>query len=386
MRTSVRFLIATLFSIGAIGCVSQVQSTRAQKPFYEPPTDQTPTEIALVSVQVPDWVAEEAPASDPPVDLLEDAIPRAFDGSKFEVADRTAAGYTLTFDGPSGPSVPPDREFRADAPGDVPSAITAPLLLGVQVVGWSEGETEHRGSSVRVVHTDVAYSLWTRDGKHVETRRVRLSLVPGQAIAAAPRFVPNRAVWLQRTWRDARDSYPTYAPDEESELFRTAAAVNARAFAFPFATHRVTFSAQLAGGSSLKQGNERMKDEDWEGAYRAFERIAERDGTAGAYYNMGVVREIQGRTDEAISHYETAVSIDDKPMYRRQLEAARRRQKVDQQLVIPELPAPPSADQAGAPDDSESPASDRPTNDPSSPETPPSDRPGDDVDRPDPPQ
>lgn len=442
MRKAAWFLIVGLLASGAIGCVAQVRSTRKQQAFYETPENKQETKIALVSVQVPEWVEDEAPDEDPPAQRLKAAIPKAFDGSDYTVVDKTSSEFTLDIgpdtkpailnnaarvanigepypydnDGkldaysapphtwslvsgpdtleideetgkidwvpqtagevsvtvsanndkgkdrysfkvrvleekeeiktspPGDPRVGMDQTFAAGEPKNVPASVDAPLIMGAHVVDWSEGQKEHMGQMVRTVNSDVVYSLWTRDGEHVETRRVRLSLIPGQGTDDAVELVPNRSIWVQRTWDKAKSgSYDQYASQDESELFKTAANVSARAFAFPFADHQVTFSAQLASNDKLKPGLEKMKNEDWKGAYKDFKKVAKNDkNAAGAHYNMGVVRELQGRTKAAIKHYKKAVSIEEKGLYTRQLDAAKRRHKAEQKLVLPELPEEPT--------------------------------------------
>jgi hypothetical protein len=236
---------------------------------------------------------------------------------------------------PSEPLIAPDQVYAALLPEGRPEDIDAPFLLGVHVVAWKEGTEMVMNSQRRKVYTDVVYSLWARDGRELETIRVRLDQVPLGSFRNAVTLVPARDYWLN--WSDARGTVPQMASLDDKLLFRETAAASASAFAFPYGEHKVLFSAQLDESSpALKPGIELSNKEDFEGAFQAFEQVAqESPELAGAYYNMGVMREIQGRDEEALALYRKAYSLNPQEgMYRRQLDAleGRARQRISLEL------------------------------------------------------
>lgn len=334
MRTCVKLgngLLA-LTLIVAMGCGAQVQDMRQQAPLYEIDED---VAVALVSIDIPEWSEVDVDAAESPETLLPRVIPTVFDGSPYQVIDRRGEGFKLAiepegdvdYDDNERPIISASKAFTATAPADVPTSIEEPLLLGVQVLDWRESE-DHAGVGLqRKVHTDVVYSLWTRDGQKVDTRRVRLDVVPGQNFSGAPMIVPDWPRWMHSAWDGDRHYRPPSATRDEDELFDDAAEVNAMAFAYPYGTREVSYSAPLIDDSELAEGMERMEEKDWAGAYEAFARAVEEHGeTDGAHYNMAVAAELQGNDTLALEHFRKAYELNNRGMYQRHMETVERRQ------------------------------------------------------------
>lgn len=440
MRRSVAVLALLLFVLMSVGCRPRVRHFRTQKPFYQAPEG---TKIALVDVQVPPWVEQDAPED--PQRLIKGAIAPAFDGSPYEVVDRTGVDYTLEIgpdtephilstaarvanvgepyhydnngraeaygappvrwevvSGPSGfavdaatgkvswipqqpgkvsvtlaaenkhgenrydftiqvaeqpqeiqhnqasaPRIGAKQAFAAERPSNVPADIEAPLLMSAHVVEWSEGSQKVMNSRRRTALTDVVYTVWTRDGKEVDTRRVRWELVPGETLGEPPdQLVPDWASWIEHSWEYDKGYSNDVVSADESKIFEGAARASAKAFAYPFGTRKVRFDTLLAEGPKLKAGLEKMDQENWQAAYAEFEKVLESNpNNAGAHYNMGVIREVQGRLEDAITHYEKAHEIEpNEGRYARQLDAARRRAKLREKVPLPASGAGASAD------------------------------------------
>lgn len=401
-------VLGALLSLVATGCVAQVRGVRQQQPFMQ--MDQ-PVSVALVSVDVPTWVAQAAPAADAPAEMIAAAIPPAFLPGPYQVVDRRGAGALITlgpdtapiiqpsatpvaevgipylFDddgrasavgaphitwrlggGPPGfavatdgtvtwtpteqgrfqvdliamnargetpysfavsveraganvqvePRSPPapalaaDQAFVALLPSGLPASIAEPLLLGVQVVDWHEGQETVVKSTRRKAFTDVVYTLWTREGREVETRRVRIEQVPLGSFQNAAKLVPDRPYWMQTSL--SREWWRASAPLKEDELFTSTAQASASAFAHPYGVREILFSAQLDESSPvLKEGIERTKKDDFAGALESFTTAAAADPQlAGAFFNAGVILEVLGRDAEALDQYRKASAIDPK--------------------------------------------------------------------------
>ncbi len=316
-----------------VACGAQVQDKRQQAPIYEVDED---VEVALVSIDIPEWVEVGVSGEDRPEPRLLSALSDVFDKSPYHIVDRMGEGVEVVI----GPKMQGDSEvvdatdidakqaFVAEPVADVPVSIEEPLILGVQVVGWSESDDlEGRSGTRRRAHTDVVYSLWSRDGQEIETRRVRLQLVPGQELSQVPELVPGWPRWLHTAWEHDESYRPQRASHDAEELFGSAAELNATAFAYPYGTHEVPYSAPLVDDSELAEGLDRIDDRDWVGAYEAFARVIEEVGESdGAHFNMGVVAELIGDDALAIEHFRRANELNERGMYRRHLESVELRQ------------------------------------------------------------
>ena len=220
-----------------------------------------------------------------------------------------------------------DQAFAATLPSPVPPSIEAPLLMAIHVVSWT-GSPDAQTMQDRSASTDVVYTIWTREGRELETRRVRVDQKPGSNYHNSVHFVPDRA-WSQK-WHETWDSPLGYAPFDGKEVMAKAASANALSFAYPWTPQNVSFTAQLdESNPALKPGIELSNKKDYEGAYTAFEAAAQADPKlAGAFYNMGVMREIQGKDEEALELYRQAHGLnpnEKQGMYRRQLDNVQKR-------------------------------------------------------------
>ncbi|MGC4119960.1 MAG: tetratricopeptide repeat protein [Myxococcales bacterium] len=234
---------------------------------------------------------------------------------------------------PYWPSMGPDVAFAAQLPAQLPAGCDAALLMGVQAVQVDlSTETMQGGFSRKRLATDLVYTIFTREGREVETTRVRVEGVPSAFYRHGVSFAPKRSSWLD--WSEAGES--RLAPLDETKLFAATAEASAAAFLFPYAEHKMVFSAQLDESSpALKPGIELSNKDNFEAAFGSFESAAKADPTlAGAFYNMGVMREVQGRDEEALALYRKAVGL--KPgegMYVRALKALESRAKHREPLV-----------------------------------------------------
>jgi hypothetical protein len=328
MRRSLALITIALF---LTGCATQLSQTRQQSPMMQAPDG---TSVALISVTTAPESTAEAPEGATATETVKSALQRAFERSPYSVVDRTSTAFEMSFNRVSDASEEP-APWETDGPTNLPPSIDAPLVMSAHVVEWTqttEGDTS-------MVKTDVVYTLWTRDGREVDTRRVPLTVRPGDTFADAPTMVPPRGAWMNDGWKSAtKGSRLMKAPKDSAQLFEAAATVSAQAFAFPYGRHEMTYKVELAtGDSSLKDGVDMMKAGDWKKAYASFEKALEANPKlAGAHYNMGVIREIQGRTEDAVSHFEKAAEIGDEEMYDKRLKAAQMRLDAQQTLELPD--------------------------------------------------
>lgn len=437
-----RYWPLVLLLIFTTGCVAQVRDKRTQEPLYQLDQDEAP--VALVDVDLPDWIGEQTVEEHAPRALVKNALMKAFEGSSYDVHDHTNLDYALelgpesepdvldtadriaiagkkyTVDGdgylkaygappvewelvsgPEGMEIDPttgeidwlpqrtgdvsvtvaavnpygetryefnvnvideDREvqhrsarkphvdseqsFSANVPKDIPDQIEEPLLMQAHVIGWSEGQRrDEMGEVEPTVSTDIVYTIMTRDGEEVDTRRVRLNDIgPGERPhqASAPNVSPSWPHWLRSSWQSDTDYLPLSISNDDAKLFDEATLLNAKAFAYPFDSRKVTFSAQLADDKELEAGNALMDEEDWEGAYEEFERVANDTDNAGAYYNMGIIHELWGESEAALEMFEKAAEIDsDTGMYRRQRDATESRVEDLKTVEVPSADATP---------------------------------------------
>ena len=163
-RSVVRLVVSSLVGgilLMSMGCVAQVREARHQQPIFDAPKG---TEIALVQIDVPDWVQERAPEGDDPAELLLPAIQTAFTGSQYRLIDRTGEGYHFAIGPQTEPTVLAtasrvalvgqhyqyDRDNFAEAYGAPPfqwNLISGPTGFGIDTdtgeISWvpqSDGE------------------------------------------------------------------------------------------------------------------------------------------------------------------------------------------------------------------------------------------------------
>jgi len=227
---------------------------------------------------------------------------------------------------PSAPFIAPDQVFAALPPATGPSE---PLWLGAIVVGWAVGSQAMPGGSARPTFTaDVAYTVWTRSGRELETRRVQVNGIPAAPFTERVQVFPKRTSWASP--KEDSELRSRYASLDEAKLPLETAQVSAEVFAYTFGEHTRWFSAQLDESSPLlKPGIELSNKDDFEGAYRAFSELATTTPQlAGALFNQGVMCEVLGRDEEASALYKKARGLDAKEgLYVRQQEALEDRLK-----------------------------------------------------------
>lgn len=234
---------------------------------------------------------------------------------------------------PSAPFIAPDQLFAALPPSSGPSE---PLWLGATVVGWTPGSQAMPGGSARATFTvDVAYTIWTRAGREVETRRVRVNGIPAAPFTERITVLPKRSFWASP--KEDADLRSRFASLEDTKLPLETAQVNAEVFAYDFGEHQRWFSAQLDESSPLlKPGIELSNKDDFEGAYKTFSEVAAANpNVAGAFFNAGVMCEVLGRDDEASELYKKARALNaGEGLYVRQQEALESRRKLEQRLTL----------------------------------------------------
>ena len=231
------------------------------------------------------------------------------------------------------PEISTIQRFAAQGPGEVSTSVPEPLILAVHVHRWDEELVEDGSSKdyatmtptkVRQYNTDIVYSLWTRDGKEVDTRRVRRSARLGTGygeLIVSPPF-PR---WYSDEWILARETRPQPAENDPAKMFYYTALANAKALAYPFFSRTVSHSVTLQEDVGMERGFELMDEGDWAGAREQFQRIAdeeahrigemtsyeskERQRKATALANKGLTAEFQGRDDEAVEFFNRALAV-----------------------------------------------------------------------------
>ena len=332
MRRSLALITLALF---VTGCATQLSQTRQQPPMMQAPDG---TNVALISVTSAPEATAEAPDDAAATQTVKSALERAFENSPYSLVDKTSTAFEMSFNQVSDSSQDP-APWETDGPTNLPPSIDAPLVMSAHVVEWTKTTESADGSETSVVKTDVVYTMWTRNGQEIETRRVALAVRPGDTFATVPTMVPPRGAWMDDGWKSAtKGSRLMKAPKDPAQLFEAAAAVSTQAFAFPYGRHQMAYKVELAtGDSSLKDGVDMMKAGDWKNAYASFEKALEANpNLAGAHYNMGVIREIQGRTEDAVTHFEKAAELGDEAMYNKRLKAAKMRLDARQTLELPD--------------------------------------------------
>lgn len=266
------------------GCAAELHGLRAQESFAVAPAG---TQVALVSVTLADGVST---AGDPTA-LLKAGLALAFQTTSFALVDETSAAATI--------EIAPELPFTVTLPAALPG--TAPLVLGVRIVDL---EMTPDGADRPRITADLMYTLWTRAGREVETRAVQVTGCPNLPFRAGLRITPLRARALR--WDDDATERARYASRDEQKLLTETLAASAAAFFFPYGRRAVWFSATMdKSDSALKPGLELSLRGDLDAAYLAFESVT---SFPGAVFNMGVIREVQGRDDEALALYDRTLA------------------------------------------------------------------------------
>lgn len=309
--------LSTILIMSIVGCGSQVSDMRQQPPLYQVDGQ---AEVALVNIGVSDEVRNEFEDSEQLETWLRNALAPAFDGSSYEIVDRLDEGFSLSFQevDDSGDT---RRVFRAQGPQTVPTAIEEPLLLAMHVVAWSEGSrVGDSGQPRKQANAEVVYSLWSRSGEEIDTRRVNASVSALASERPTLSLQPDWPRWMHESWRNSDDYVPA-PPRSDERLSVYAAAVNARAFAFPYGTRPVPFTAPLFDSGEFSEGIALMERGDWAGAYQSFLQVLDDDpDNYEALYNLAIAAEMQGDEETAIQHLQRALEISDRGMIRRHLD------------------------------------------------------------------
>lgn len=311
------------------------------------------TELALVTVDVPKKVMERAPSdfADMP-GMIAAALLGAFRGSPVKLVDKVSLGHMMEIEPSSAPEIevlpgvtvqadhaPPENAiYIAKAPEGLPVGVTAPLVLGVRVLDWrlikKEAGTKNKPRKVDNARVDVVYSLWTHDGREVETRRVKADLAFMTKFAQGVKLLPGRG---PDGMYQTKEFFFGGGSMDRRRLFEQAVEINARAFAFPFAEHQIPVSAVWDDSvDSVKPGVDKADRGDLPGAIESWTEVLKTDPKcAPALFNTGVAYELQGDDETAKTKYDEALGVNARDLYRRTRKALRARIEMRQTIELP---------------------------------------------------
>lgn len=316
MRSIVTILLSFLV---LEGCASS-RATRVQKPFI---AINRPATVALVTFTVPPSVLERV-TSDLAPSLRQTALgalQNALVGTPLTLVDKTDLGFTLriTADIPeptrlellAGERKPQhDLVYGAEPPIDLPVGVTQDLVLGMYVLEWRRGVhnvgTDKEPVWIERAEVDVVYSLWTRDGREVETRRVVV-----QQRANTPVF--EGMALLPSAGHDAFMSHDVEldglrGPFFADETFQFAADLQARLFAWPFRAHELREYWEWDDThDGVKPGVELAMKGELDSALASWVALVDRE--PAAMFNTAVVHEIRGDDAAALALYKKAQGL-----------------------------------------------------------------------------
>lgn len=248
---------------------------------------------------------------------------------------------------PNSPSIGSDVPFVATFPQG--ARVDAPLLLAAHVVGWGESDEPYANNTRRRATLDVVYSMWTRAGELVETRRVVVSTARGDFKPDAPKFVPE---WysLSSDWNGDQDFRPKGA-SADNLVVKSAFEQSAHGFAIAYVQHDVGISVELKKTPELEPGLELAKQEKWQEAYESFASATEANTSLWqGYYNMAVMRMVQGDSREAVALLNKTLEIENTLLIRTLRDSYQR--SVDRMKSF-DLAAPAPAVEAQVPPEEE---------------------------------
>ena len=309
----------------AAGCGSSTMTTINQPAIWQVPAN---TKIALISVDAGKKVVERAPSDFSNFRaLLHGALATAF-GAHIEVIDRTDLGFRQViapvqkeakklwiFTEETAPALPEDQVWGAAPPAGLPNAVVEPMTLAVKVLGWSMNNQEvgsgKLAKNVPVAHFDLVYTLWTKQGKEIETVRV-VSSADGEYNGAELRSLPARPWRLTGDYRGEGG-----VSGDRDKVFRAALGNTAKWYAWPMVPHEIKYQAVWHKNDDRDKEAIKLADAGkWDDAYAIWKGVADADPKAGpAQYNMGQVRYVQGNVTEALAHFTKACAIDDRMLY-----------------------------------------------------------------------
>lgn len=321
-----RIAVFGLLALFVTSCSSVTHTARLQKPFYKLKSADSP-ELAVVSVEVPEPVRKRASESADKIrKQVVTELGKAMSVSPFVLMDRTDSSASLSIQPIKAPPSP-RTSFRASDAPTIPKSIEAPLVLFVEIIDWKieqdgASDAEPNGPQATV---DIAYSLWTRSAEEIDTRRVRVRLGPAQkllkGISVIPRYPPAMGLKGAMAFDSKTPS------DSTSKLLEQSVRGNTHAYAWPFGKHRVRFEAKWDDSvDAVSRGIELAKKRKFEKAAESWKKVVERnDQNAAAYYNLGVISEIQGNTERALEYYTKAMQIKAKSQYVKRWQTLKKR-------------------------------------------------------------
>lgn len=365
-RLTIPFLFLAAAFSSACGFTT-VYVRHSQPPFIEAAQEM---KIALVLVDVPEQVREITPQGFHEIrGVLLRALQAAFAGTRFTVVDRPASAVEARFEElPFAPRESPGAcdPFAAAYKAELRSVgapVAEPLLLAVKVIDWamrvkgresSAGEQSINvaghasigdpfGAALSLIGTkqrvaasvDLVYTLWTRSGQHVETRRVHLAPEPRYHLGLVTRVSPERR--CVNGWDDALDPrLKARAPQDMGALFEAAVNTNALAFAWLYGPREVNGRHQWDESEKRAAAEiERIRTGKVDEALRGWERILAREpGAAPALFNSANVLGMKGQHREALRRFERALKLDSsKRLYRYAVDKQRQRVELQRTLT-----------------------------------------------------
>ncbi len=308
-------LVASL--VVAVGCATNIRDDRLQVPLYQLDEE---ADVALLSIEIADGIDAEAVEAQDPTELVLKMLPKAFEGTKLNVVDRIETDLEITVvleeveevlsrEEHSDSDIVTTRDkLVPDGFGEIPTSIEEPLLLYVQVLRWEE-------ASPTGVDTELVYSLWTRHGEEIDTRRVGISGQNERGMTASVDVSPGWPFWLHNHWMES----PKEGGDKEDRSsFEMAAQFNTLAFAYPYRSRKISYSVTVIDEAGMSDGIALMEAGDWEGAREFFGAIVEEEKgkddadtskKSAALYNMGLAAEFLGDDVAAVANFERAIEI-----------------------------------------------------------------------------
>lgn len=226
---------------------------------------------------------------------------------------------------PRRPAITEDQEFRGEFRFP-PDSIAEPLLLMIAVNDWSEAMVPGlmEGTETKQIRADLVFSLWGRHGDHVETRRIGFEFVQNYRFKRPPRMAPPWPSYLRYNWENDNGYRPIMATSPANQLFETAADLAARAFFFPYGQRDIHFRSELMKAPGSEEGLELVEQRRWADAYESFQQGMDREGeSSGIHFNLGIMAELMGDDNRAIEHYERAVELENRAMFRQRLHVTR---------------------------------------------------------------
>lgn len=321
-----KILLASWTVLLFSGCGASTMAKIDEPAYWQLPSN---AKIALVTVDVPKKVLERAPSDFSNMRmLLHGALNAAFGGT-YEIVDRSDLGFKQViapvqkeanklwiFTEDTAPTLPRDQVWGAEPPKGLPTGVVEPLTLGVKILRWTLNNEEtmvnHVAKTVATADLEFVCTLWTRGGSEIETVRMLVHATPEMGDTSVT-SVPPRDHVLMQEYRAA----DAFLGDRE-KAFRVALENSGTWFAWPYLPHQINYQAVFdAPDDNHKAAVKLTAEGKWDEAFAVWKTMADADAkAAAAVFNMGQVKRVQGKTQEALEYFTKAAELDDKLLYR----------------------------------------------------------------------